>query len=279
MIIFTQCKMANAVPIVFFCHVCERFWSIIEMRIFFAVLSVTVDMKKALSEIGVNNIVIRRRDTIGINPIRKRRMEQMADRNCKNHIICRRADEQLSESQLKEIADLIYDSDLYIYPAMFESRQQAETIIPRMICAGDQMFKRDNIYVAMDGIKIVGVLIWMRGPLQWNKKIYEKCGGRSEYIDRIIPEYFNLFEEAPSNMNTVVRISVKKERQRNRIGTLLMQTVMEAEQGPYQLFVLSDNAGAISFFQGNGFSIREIRPGFSLDYEVPPCFWMIKEQG
>ena len=192
------------------------------------------------------------------------------------NIICRRADKPLSDVQLKEIAGLIYDSDPYIYPAMFESRRHAENIIPKMIRAGDQMFKCDNIYAAMDGTKIAGVLIWMRGPLQWNKKIYEKCGGRAKHIDRVVMEYFNLFEEAPSDMNTMVRISVKKELQGNHIGSLLMQTFMEAEQGPYQLFVLSNNAEAISFFQKKGFRIRETRPGFSLDYQVPPCFWMTK---
>ena len=192
------------------------------------------------------------------------------------NIICRRADKPLSDVQLKEIAGLIYDSDPYIYPAMFESRRHAENIIPKMIRAGDQMFKCDNIYAAMDGTKIAGVLVWMRGPLQWNKKIYEKCGGRAKHIDRVVKEYFNLFEEAPSDMNTMVRISVKKELQGNHIGSLLMQTFMEAEQGPYQLFVLSNNAEAISFFQKKGFRIRETRPGFSLNYQVPPCFWMTK---
>jgi len=192
------------------------------------------------------------------------------------NIICRRADKPLSDVQLKEIAGLIYDSDPYIYPAMFESRRHAENIIPKMIRAGDQMFKCDNIYAAMDGTKIAGVLVWMRGPLQWNKKIYEKCGGRAKHIDRVVKEYFNLFEEAPSDMNTMVRISVKKELQGNHIGSMLMQTFMEAEQGPYQLFVLSNNAEAISFFQKKGFRIRETRPGFSLNYQVPPCFWMTK---
>ena len=109
------------------------------------------------------------------------------------NIICRRADKPLSDVQLKEIAGLIYDSDPYIYPAMFESRRHAENIIPKMIRAGDQMFKCDNIYAAMDGTKIAGVLVWMRGPLQWNKKIYEKCGGRAKHIDRVVMEYFNLF--------------------------------------------------------------------------------------
>lgn len=191
-------------------------------------------------------------------------------------IIYQRTEMPLSDIQLKEIAGLIYDTDLFIYPAMFDSRQEAQIILPKMIRAGDQMFNRENLFVAMDGGRIAGVLLGMRGPLQWNKKIYEKCGGKSKHIDRVAMEYFNLFADATANMTTMIRISVRKELQRKGIGSRLMETFMEAEKGPYQLFVLSDNAVAISFFQGKGFRVRETRPGFSLDYQVPPCFWMIK---
>ena len=92
-------------------------------------------------------------------------------------IICRRADSSLSDAQLREIAAMIYDTDLYIYPAMFASRQEAESILSRMIRAGDRMFRTENLYLAMDGNKVAGVLLWIRGPLKWDHKIYEKCGG------------------------------------------------------------------------------------------------------
>ena len=191
-------------------------------------------------------------------------------------IICRRADKPLTDAQLKEAAGLIYDTDQFIYPAMFSSRQEAETVISRMIRAGDQVFRRENLFVAMEGAHVAGVLVWMRGPVQWNKKIYEKCGGRSAHIDRVAAEYYSLFADAPADMATMVRIGVKKETQGKQIGRMLMETFMEAEKGPYQLFVLSDNTKAIRFFEEAGFRIRETRPGFSLDYQVPPCFWMVK---
>lgn len=60
----------------------------------------------------------------------------MAELNGIKGLKCRRADTLLSEEQLKEIADLIYDSDPYIYPAMFTDRREAETVIPKMIRAG-----------------------------------------------------------------------------------------------------------------------------------------------
>lgn len=191
-------------------------------------------------------------------------------------IQCRRADHNLTDRQLQVIAGMIYDTDLYIYPAMFKDRQEAMDILPKMIRAGDQMFRPENMFLAMQGTKIVGVLIWMRGPLRWSKTIYEKSGGKAEHIDRVVMEYFNLFTEAPPEMASMVRIGVNEKMQRNKIGSLLMDTFMEAERGPYQLFVLTNNTEAVPFFEGKGFNIRETRPGFSLDNRPLPCYWMVK---
>lgn len=202
----------------------------------------------------------------------------MAELNGLKNIKCRRADKPLSEEQMKTIAGLIYDSDPFIYPAMFKNRQEAETVIPKMIRAGDQMFRRENLFVALEGTKVVGVLVWMRGPMFWDKKIYEKCGGKAQYIDRVAMEYLNLFTEASPDTASVIRISVQEEKRGNQVGSLLMDTFLEAEKGPYQLYVLSNNMEAILFFRQKGFSIRETRPGFSLDYQALPCYWMVKDR-
>ena len=77
--------------------------------------------------------------------------------------------------------------------------------------------------------------------------------GRAEHIDRVVMEYFSLFAEAPMNMASMVRISVQKELRGKHIGSLLMDGFLEAEQGPYQLFVLANNTEAIPFFQSKGF--------------------------
>jgi len=203
----------------------------------------------------------------------------MAKPDSVRDIQCQRADKPLSEEQLKEIAGLIYDSDPYIYPAMFASRQEAEAVIPKMIRAGDQMFRRENLFVALDGTKVAGVLLWMRGPLAWNRKVYEKSGGKSKYIGRVAMEYLDLFAETPPDTVSLIRVSVKKDLWGNGIGSLLMESFLEAENGPYQLFVLSNNMGAVQFFREKGFIIRETRPGFSLDYQALPCYWMVRKSG
>ena len=191
-------------------------------------------------------------------------------------IQCRRANHTLSEKQLQEIAGLIYDTDLHIYPAMFKDRKEAELIIPRMIRSEDQIFRTENMFIAVDGKEIVGVLLWKRGPVQWNTSVYEKCGGSSEHIVRVVREYYNLLAETAVNTATMIRISVRKDLLGNGIGSLLMDTFMREEPGPYELYVLMDHTDAVHFFKEKGFSVRETRPGFSLDYSAYPCFWMVK---
>ena len=92
-------------------------------------------------------------------------------------------------------------------------------------------------------------------------------------------EYFDLFTETLPDTVSLVRISVKKELRGNKIGSMLMETFLEAEKGSCQLYVLANNMEAVHFFQEKGFRIRETRPGFSLDYQALPCYCMGKKSG
>lgn len=190
----------------------------------------------------------------------------------------RRAGRSLSDRQLQAIAGLIYDSDPYIYPAMFRDKKQAEAVLPAMIRAEDPIFRTGNMFVAAEGDEIAGVLLWKRGPVQWDPAVYAKCGGKGRYIARVVQEYFRLFDETPTDAATAVRIAVRKDLRRQRIGSRLMNAFMREEPGPYELYVLMNNTAAVDFFTFQGFRIRETRPGFSLDYSAYPCYWMVKEK-
>lgn len=192
-------------------------------------------------------------------------------------IHCKRADSRLTDRQLQEIAGLIYETDPYIYPAMFKDRKEAEAVMPGMIRAGDPIFGTGNMFVAEDEDGgIAGVLLWKRGPVLWDPEIYHRCGGKARQIVRVVREYFHLFAETPEDMTSLVRIGIRKDLRGQHIGSRLMETFMRAEPGPYELYVLMDNTEAVRYFTGKGFRIRETRPGFSLDHSAYPCFWMVK---
>ena len=63
--------------------------------------------------------------------------------------------------------------------------REAETVIPKMIRAGDPMFRRENLFVALDGTKVAGVLLWIKeksvsrpgpkGPMRIRVCVYHGC--------------------------------------------------------------------------------------------------------
>ena len=189
-----------------------------------------------------------------------------------NTIQCKPLGQVREEQALQDVAGLIYDTDPYIYPAMFTSRKQAIEVIPKMISVGDTMFCSENIYIAEIRGRICGIILWHRGPLLWNPDVYRQCGGSSEYIDEVCRRYFSTYSSI--SRSTVSIINVCTSEHGKGIGTKMLHSFMKREPGPYELYVLADNAHAIKLYSTVGFSVTETLQGFSLDNRGLPCFKM-----
>ena len=59
-------------------------------------------------------------------------------------------DDMDSGNALRSVAALIYETDPYIYPALFGSKRNGIDVIPDMIVAGDTMFNINNIYESLE---------------------------------------------------------------------------------------------------------------------------------
>lgn len=181
-----------------------------------------------------------------------------------------------TDEQLKDIAGLIYDTDPYIYPAMFESRENAQVVIPKMIKAGDSMFRPESLFLAMEKDEVIGLILWIKGALKWDRTIYDRSGGNSPYIDRVCQEYFASYSETPENIISIINVCVKEKTRGKGIGSRMMDSFLESTQGPYELFVLADNPAAVKLYEKKGFRIVETRQGFSLESNELPCHRMIR---
>ena len=193
------------------------------------------------------------------------------------NILCRMPDRDLSPENLGEIAGLIYDTDPYIYPAMFSSREEAVDIIPRMIRSGDAMFNPDNLYIALSDGSVAGIILWHRGPLLWDEGIYLSCGGRSPYIEDVRRRYFSNYASIPPD--TVSIINVCASVPGRGIGGRLMDAFLREVPGPYELYVLADNAPAIRLYQKHGFQITDTCRGYSAAPMDLICCQMRKQPG
>jgi len=191
------------------------------------------------------------------------------------NIFCKKLDKDYTKRELSEIAGLIYDTDPYIYPAMFQTREHALEIIPKMIVANDTMFCEDNLYVAKNSEKIVGIVLWHRGPLSWSADTYFACGGDSPHIDEVRLKYFASYSETKASVVSLINVCTSIHG--HGIGSELLRSFLREVEGPYELFVLSDNASAIKLYEKVGFSITQQMQGFSLTEPNPSCFQMVSD--
>ncbi len=106
----------------------------------------------------------------------------------------------LSCRQMQEIAGLIYDTDRYIYQEMFGSRQNAVKVISVLLADNaDKMFRLSNLYVAVMEEEIIGMILWIRGNLQWNPAVLQdslkKLGiGSAEHLDEVHSQYLTRYD-------------------------------------------------------------------------------------
>ena len=195
-------------------------------------------------------------------------------------------DDILDEQQLVDIAGLIYDTDKYIYPQMF-TREQAKRLIPLLLAGNeDRMFSLDNIFCAMAGDRIVGLILHKKGPLNWDSGELVMYAGLldenlSDTIDIVENEYFHEYDSTPEDATAILNCCVNSNyRMQNdiRLGTRMMQAFVAQHHERLELYVLKETTAAMRLYLRAGFKTSEQDKcnGFSIDHRDLPCYFMYR---
>ena len=189
------------------------------------------------------------------------------------------ADSVLSDLDLLTVAQLIYDTDPYIYPAMC-SAAEAEKIFPCLLSAGtDSMFCKQNLFVARLDCIIVGVILWHSGPLVWeNKAFIEACNTQSVRIaptfEQVAREYLSTYDQPTADVS-VINVCVESVVRGKGIGTAMLAAfIARHESESMELVTLTENTIAIDLYKRSGFDILREEDGFSVDNLKPRCYIM-----
>lgn len=172
------------------------------------------------------------------------------------------------------LADLIYDTDPYIYPAMFESREKAEKLLPVLFRSKDSMFRMDNFFVAIQEGKIAALLLWKEGKLFWTPQILREVASQmkimlSPYLEMVAREYVDSYDANETiNCISLINLCVAKDYRGKGIGRDLLTQFIERHPGYIlELCVLEDNKNALCLYESLGFEIIERYNGFSIDHK------------
>lgn len=193
------------------------------------------------------------------------------------NITCNSLRANAEDEQLRAVAGMIYDTDPYIYPAMFASREEAIDIIPLMIRSGDSMFCPENLFVAEAEQHVVGIILWHKGPLIWETDVYHRCGGHSMFIEKVRDGYFSSYQNVPEDTVSLINICVRSDTRGQGIGGQMLDAFFRETPGSSELYVLADNQRAIRLYQTKGFHITKQLEGFSLEVKKPLCYKMERD--
>ena len=189
-------------------------------------------------------------------------------------------DSLLSECELKDISRLIYETDPYIYPAMFGNVENAQAIIPKVLLdCNDTMFSLDNIFCCKLNDEIIGIILWRQGALHWTAdNVVNVANEMGIYVNKdslclVEKEYIQDNYNEDHLSISIVNVCTKDNLQGYGIGYQLLQRFINLHTDiEMNLCVLANNYSAIKVYKRCGFEIcGEIREGFSVESDKPDC--------
>lgn len=182
---------------------------------------------------------------------------------------------------LVRISELIYDTDSYIYPCMFRSKDDALRILPKVFQQkDDQMFRLSNSYIAECQDVIVGLILWRKGPLNWSvKPLHEQAIPAgiclSPHLPIVQAQYFESYKDIPADVINLINVCVDQEFRGRGVGRHLLESFISKHRDEkMELYVLADNHAAKRVYGLNGFKTIGTIQGFSLDNRDLPCLQM-----
>lgn len=170
---------------------------------------------------------------------------------------------------LNIIADLIYEADNYVFPYLFNGNKVlAQQVLTGMIQL-DTIYKRENIYVALSGEQIVGMMIVNEAPIKIDVATYafafESAGAMlDESFERVMREYYFPMENENEGY-FIANICVGEAWRGHGFGGMLLTHVLSMLNPEKDVYIecLANNSSAISMYQSQGFETLFEYSGFT----------------
>ena len=209
-----------------------------------------------------------------------------------DNIVCMQLENgiSLTEQQYRSIAALVYDTDPYIYPAMFGEGNLGKKNCVKILTSVykrnlDSMFCLNNLFIAKNNNNIVGIVLWNRGTLQWNYDILLDVANELDIsldvtkLNMAKKQYFNdNYSDDVSHGDgvSILNVCVESSWRNQGIGKrILAAFINDHIDESINLCVIVDNKNAVELYKKMGFIIEKEYMGFSTEDEKPRCYEMI----
>jgi ribosomal protein S18 acetylase RimI-like enzyme len=209
--------------------------------------------------------------------------------------VCRQLtrEDHLSGVEYDTISRLIYDTDPYIYPALFGDGEiglsNARKILPVVFESGqDSMFRKQNLFLLYREDKIVSLILWIKGDLDWDPYSFLSCAEKAGVLlneanvlavaARYVGSRYNVRSAEDSSVS-LINVCVDSSCRGQGLGKNILGAFLAGHDHELvKLCVLADNQNAVRLYSSAGFQITCKSTGFSLHGEPPECYDMERKQ-
>lgn len=179
------------------------------------------------------------------------------------------------------IAELIYDTDPYIYADLFGSLDVAKLILPRLFEDTRSIFYLGNYFVVTENGAVLGIALLAGDTVTWDADVV-----RAAFYENGLPvppsfeavsEYFDAAYNYIAPGVKACNICVRKDMRGKGIGKILLQNLIKHTQNvDITLNVLAENTAAVRLYSDFGFVVWSTFDDYG-GYQNPPvlCHAMI----
>jgi len=173
---------------------------------------------------------------------------------------------------LKQVGRLIYYTDDYVFPYMYDNPEAGARVHAEMI-RRETIYNYSNITVALAGDTIVGMVVMKESPIKINRDemilAFEAADvAHDERFERVFNEYWSLLEKEPEGFY-IANVCVDPEFRHRGIARGLLNFLLE-DNKTYNLETVVANVDAFKLYQSLGFVVDCQYPGFT----GIPCYRM-----
>ena len=166
------------------------------------------------------------------------------------------------KDDLTQVGRLIYLTDPYIFPYLFDSDIEAAARVFAEMVKGDTIYNVENITAAFVGDTVAGIEM-MDAYMRAGEIVDEKFA-------KVFREYYALLENEPDGIY-IANVSVDPKFRRRGVADALLTAVLR--QGElYRLETVKANGAAYGLYEKHGFVVECEYPGFT---DVP-CLRMVR---
>lgn len=190
-------------------------------------------------------------------------------------------DTPVTDYQLRDISCLVYDTDEYIYPCLLGNKADAATVLTSIIKKNtDSMFRKENLFVAVMGKRVIGLILYHKGPLKFCNNELVKAFKENEILipdgfERVCSDYLESYNAGDNNTVHIINVCIKKEYRRNGLGREMLRQFFDRHSSEtMELYVLEENTIATKLYEELGFKTVLRENGFSRDNRELPCLKM-----